>query len=145
MKAAAIRFIGRLWVGLFIGVGALSVLLLLMVLRIFEGPAYEDDLVGGYVVHSVDAKDYAALYRVNGDLVIPPMVYAYGWNDDFIVVKRYAPSDGRTTDFYMTEWYLIEVRKAQEHGPLTEQQFTELRRELGVPKELAFTKTIWPG
>jgi hypothetical protein len=72
------------------------------------------------------------------------MVVAYGWNDDFIVAKRHPTPDGRTPDLYTTYWYLIEVDKAKVHGPLSEQQFTELRRELGVPEELAFTETVRP-
>jgi hypothetical protein len=143
VKEAAIRFIERVFVVGFFGVSALFILLFLMsFLFMFEGLAYEDDLVGGYVVQAVDAKNNAAIYREVE--VIPPRVFAYGWNDDFIVAKRHTTLDGRTIDLYTTLWYLIEVHNAKVHGPLTEQQFAELRRELGVREELTFTKTIRP-
>ncbi len=143
MKEVVIRFIGRAVAAIFVGAGALLVLLFLMsFLFMFEGLAYEDNLVGGYTVKAGDAKNYAAMYRESE--VIPRMVYAYGWNDDFIIAKRYTTLDGRTIDLYTTLWYLIEVHNAKVHGPLTEQQFTGLRGELGVPEELTFTKTIQP-
>ena len=143
MKEVVVRFIGRAVAAIFVGAGALLVLLFLMsFLFVFEGLAYEDNLVGGYTVKAADAKNYAAMYRKSE--VIPPMVYAFGRNDDFIIAKRHTTLDGRTIDLYTTLRYLIEVHNAKLHGPLSEQQFTELRRELEVLEELTFTKMIRP-
>ncbi|MCL5283087.1 MAG: DUF3997 domain-containing protein [Planctomycetes bacterium] len=143
MKEVVIRFTGRLFVAILIGAGALFILLFLMsYLFTFEGLAYEDDLVGGYRVQAVDTRKDAAIYRENQ--VVPPMVFAYGWNDDFILAKRHPSLDGWKPNLYVTHWYLIEVHTAKVHGPLTEQQSTELRRELGTLAELTFTKTIRP-
>jgi len=145
MKEAAVQFIGRLFVAVLIGAGALFLLLFLMsFLFMFEGLAYEDDLVGGYVVQAADTRNDAAIYRMDTGEVIPHMVTAYGWNDDFIIAKQNPTLDGRTIDLYASHWYLIEVHNAKVHGPLTEQQFTQLRRELGMPAELTFTRTIRP-
>jgi hypothetical protein len=142
-KEVALQYLGRLLIITFVGVGALLILLFLMsFLFMFEGLAYEDDLVGGYKVQAVDARNNAAICRENE--IVPPMVFAYGWNDDFIAAKRHPSLDGWKPNLYATYWYLTEVHNATVHGPLTEQQFTELRRELGVPAELAFTKTIRP-
>ena len=143
MKEAAIRFIRRLFVIIFFGVVALFILLFLMsFVFMFEGLAYEDDLAGGYVVQAVDTRNNAAIYREIQ--VIPPMVCAYGWNDDFIIARQHGTLDGRTIDLYTKHWYLIDVHSGKVHGPLTEQQFTGLRCELGVPSELTFTRTIQP-
>ena len=143
MKEAATKPIGRLFVVVLAGAGALLLLLFLMsFLFMFEGLAYEDDLVGGYTVKAADTRNAAAIYQESE--VIPPMVVGYGWNDDFIIAKRHPSLDGWKPNLYGTHWYLIEVHNATVHGPLTEQQFTELRRELGVPADLTFTKTIRP-
>lgn len=143
MKEVIVRLIRR---GIIIGFGGAGALLilafLLSFLFMFEGLAYEDDLAGGYKVQAGDTRNAAAICREYE--VIPPMVFAYGWNDDFILAKRHPSLDGWKPNLYVTHWYLIEVRNATVHGPLTEQQFTELRRELGVPAELSFTKTIRP-
>jgi len=143
MKEVVLRLIGRAVLTVSVGIGVLLVLLFLMsFLLMFEGLAYEDDLVGGYTVKAADAKNDAAMCRESE--VIPPMVYAYGWNDDFIIAKRHPTLGGRTIDLYTTLWSLLEVHDAKVHGPLTEQQFTELWHQLGVPGELTFTKTIQP-
>ena len=90
---------------------------------------------------AADTRNDAAIYQESE--VIPPMVVAYGWNDDFIIAKRHPSLDGWKPNLYVTHWYLIEVHNATVHGPLTEQQFTELRRA-GSAAELTFTKTIQP-
>ncbi len=141
MKEAAIRLTGRVFAVIVIGAGALLILLFLMsFFFMFEGLAYEDDLVGDYKVQAVDTRNDAAIFRESE--VVPPMVFAYGWNDDFILAKRHWV--GKNVDIATAYWYLIEVHNATVHGPLTERQFVELRRELGVPEELTFTKTIRP-
>jgi len=143
LKGAVIQFIKRLFVIGFWYASVLFVLLFLMsFLFMFEGLAYEDSLVDGYVVEAGEEKNNAALY--GGNEVVPRMVFAYGWNEDFIIAKRHPTLDGRTIDLYTTCWYLIEVQGGKVHGPLTEPQFAELRSELGVPVELKFTKRIQP-
>ncbi len=141
MKEVVMQHIRRLFMIIFVGVGALFILVILMSFAfMFEGAAYEDNLVGGYTVVAGDSINDAAIYQ--GGQVIPPMIFAYGWNDDFIVAKRHWV--GKNVDIATAYWYLIEVHDAKVHGPLTEQQFTGLRGELGVPEELTFTKTVRP-
>jgi len=141
MKEVVARLIGR---GLIIGFVGACVLLglpfLLSFLFMFEGLAYEDNLVGGYKVQAGDTQNSAAIFRENE--VVSPMVFAYGWNDDFILAKRHWV--GKNVDIATVYWYLIEVRSNRVHGPLSEPQFTELRLKLGVPEELTFTKTVEP-
>ena len=140
-KDAAMQFLKRLFVFIFVGAGGLFILLFLMsFLFMFEGLAYEDNLAGGYVVQAGDMRNSAAIFRETE--VVPPMVFGYGWNEDFIIAKRHWV--GKNVDIATAYWYLIEIHTAKVHGPLTEQQFTGLRGELGVPEELTFTKTIRP-
>ena len=143
-KKAAIELIRRLVVIILTGAGMLFVLCVLVgFLFMFEGLAYEDELVGGYAVEAVDTRNNAAICMGSTE-VIPPMVCAYGSNDDFIIARQHGTLDGRTIDRYTGQWYLIEVHNGKVHGPLTEQQFIGLRSELGVPTELTVTKTIQP-
>jgi hypothetical protein len=144
-KEDIIQFIKRLFVILSIGAGALFILIILMSFMFMLDPgAYEDKLVSGYAVVAGDTINDAAVQQTDAGQVIPPMVLAYGWNDDFIIAEQHPTLDGRTVDLYTKHWYLIEVHNGKVHGPLTEPQFTGLRSELGVPNELTFTKTIPP-
>jgi hypothetical protein len=98
-KEAAKQLIRRLLVIVFFYAGAFFILLLLMsFFFMFEGLAYEDELVGGYTVKASDTRNNAAICREIE--VIPPMVCAYGWNDDFIIARRHGTLDGRTIDLY---------------------------------------------
>ena len=114
-----------------------------------EGLAYkDDDLPGKYAVWAVDTTSNAAIVEKRGGGVgidvVGSMVFAYGWNDDFIIAKQHppCPDDRYRIDTSTTHWHLIEVKTKTVHGPLTEDAFGELRNELKVPPELSFTKTI---
>ena len=80
-----------------------------------------------------------------------PMVFAYGWNDDFIIAKQHPrdPNERDKIDVGTTHWYIVEVKtedvraKPEDiHGPLTEEEFRQSRVRLGVPDKLSFTKTL---
>lgn len=58
------------------------------------GLAYEYDLTGDYAVWAPDLLTQAAVVQKipetsGGSVIIPAMVYAYGWNDDFIIAQRH--------------------------------------------------------
>lgn len=111
-----------------------------------EGLAYEEDLCNGYAVWAVDVmKKAAVVHKEKGDslakVVVPHTVFAYGWNDDFIIAKRHPEKKDRTIDTSVTYWYIIEVTSGDVHGPLNEDEFRELRTKLKVPEEISF-KTI---
>jgi hypothetical protein len=112
----------------------------------FGGEVYEDDLVAGYVVWASDVIEDAAIFLKDPDgrggvQVVPPMVIAYGWNNEFIIAKRRPAEHGRITG-KTTEWYIIQVGNRRTHGPLSEDEFSKLRTELRVPSELSFTTTV---
>jgi len=114
-----------------------------------EGLWYEDDdLPGEYAVWAVDERSNAAIVEKKGGglagSVVPSMVFAYGWNDDFIIAKQHPrhATESHRIDMSITHWYLIEVQTKTIHGPLTEDAFHELRNELKVPVGLSFTKTV---
>ncbi|HNY80559.1 MAG: DUF3997 domain-containing protein [Sedimentisphaerales bacterium] len=115
----------------------------------FMGLVYEDDLADKYAVWATDAPENAAVVYKDRDSsgateVVPAMVFAYGWNKDFIIAKQHPPypKESHRIDKNTTYWYLIEVARRKVHGPLSEDKFRELRNELRVPSKLAFTRTI---
>jgi len=108
------------------------------------GLAYEYDLTGDYAVWAPDLLAQAAVVQKipetsSGTVVIPPMVVAYGWNDDFIIAQRHPDLDSS-----VTEWYILVIAERAVHGPLTAAEFTQLRQDLGVPAALDFSQTITP-
>lgn len=113
----------------------------------FQFPIYLEDLGNGYVVVALDVMRDACILRKDpkrssgGFQVVPPTVFAYGWNDDFILAKRHPEKKDRKVDTSVTYWYIIEVTSGDVHGPLNEDEFRKLRTKLKVPEEISF-KTI---
>lgn len=114
------------------------------------GLAYEHDLTADYAVWATDHRNQTALVQKEPQSssaagVIPPMVFAYGWNDDFIIVQRHPnPGGYKDVDLTVTEWYVLVVATETVHGPLTEAEYLHVREELGVPPDLDFSHTIEP-
>ena len=109
------------------------------------GPVYEEDLVIGYAVWAADVKEDAAIVRKDkggsgATGVVPRTVFAYGWNDDFIIAMQH-PEKDRKVDKSTTYWYIVEVASGDAHGPLSEDEFNKLRTKLKVPAEISF-KTV---
>ena len=112
----------------------------------FHGPIYEEDLVNGYAMWAADTiEDAAIVLKIKGtsgaSVVVHPIVFAYGWNDDFIIAKRHPEKKDRKVDTSITYWYIIEVATGKVNGPLSEDEFNKLKIKLKVPPELSF-KTI---
>jgi hypothetical protein len=112
-----------------------------------EGLIYEEDLCNGYAVWAADVMKNAGVVhkKEKGDstakVVVPHTVFAYGWNDDFILAKQHPQKKDRTVDTSVIYWYIIEVTSGDVHGPLNEDEFRKLRTRLKVPEEISF-KTI---
>ncbi|MCP4609128.1 MAG: DUF3997 domain-containing protein [Planctomycetes bacterium] len=114
----------------------------------FHLPAYKEDLGNGYIVYAADVMRDVSISRKDpkrssswGIQVIPPTVFAYGWNDNFILAKRHPKKKDRKVDTSVAYWYIIEVTSGDVHGPLNEDEFHKLRTEFKVPEEISF-KTI---
>jgi hypothetical protein len=115
----------------------------------FMGMVYEEDLVNGYAVWATDVMEQAEIVKKDKEissttiytLVVPATVFAYGWNDDFILAKRHPRKKDKKVDTNLTYWYIVEVASGNVHGPLSEDEFNKLRTKLKVPAEISF-KTI---
>ncbi len=106
----------------------------------FRGPVYEEDLTGDYAIWAADVMEDAAIVRkakgTNGaEIVVPRMVFAYGWNDDFIIAMHHPEKDYKI-DKGATDWYVVEVRSGRVHGPMNEDALRTLRTELGIPVQM---------
>jgi hypothetical protein len=127
---------------------ALLILLMLTLACGGIGLAYEQDLSGPYAVWAPDSVEQAAIVEKIPDssgatVVIDAMVFSYGWNDDFIIVKQHPNADGiDAVDAGVTQWFILDVANEKVYGPLTEEAYHRTRRDLGVPDSLDFTKTI---
>jgi hypothetical protein len=111
------------------------------------GLAYEYNLTASYAVWATDRLEQAAVVRKDpqgsgASGVIPPMVFAFGWDDDFIIAQRHPYDDGGDVDETMTEWYILVIATDAVYGPLTEAAYQQLRQELGVPAALDITQRI---
>ena len=104
------------------------------------GFAYEKELPGKYCIQATDTLDQMSIAKMpsdGGNLyggVIGKTVFAVGWNDRFIIVKRHPEGDKSITEFY-----IIRVSDGHEGGPWAEAGFNAERKKLGVPKNLTFT------
>ena len=112
------------------------------------GLAYKHDLVENYSVWAADVNEQACIVKKeksnssSAGCVVPWMVFEYGWNDDFIIAKQH-PVENKV-DTTITNWYIIEVKNGNVHGPLTEKDFFDLRRSLKIPDKLSFIEIINP-
>jgi len=138
-------------VKLFLLLGSSLICLLLLVCGCgfaWEGLDYEEDLTADYAVWAIDSShtDTMLVKKVGGSGgsgVVWPMVFAYGWNEDFIIVKQHPEIDHwGHIDTTTTNWFIIRVKTGEVYGPLTEPEYIELRRKLGIPRELDFSRTI---
>ncbi len=105
------------------------------------GLVYEEDLVGDYAVWATDTMEDAAIVRkgtepTTADVVVPRMVFAYGWNDDYIIAKQHPGKGYYEVDKGTTHWYVIEVLTGKVHGPLGEDEFQDLQVDLGIPVQI---------
>ena len=114
----------------------------------FVGIEYEEDLGNGYTVRAIDVMEQAAIVKVKKEkgsskitsisTVVPETVFAYGWNDDFILAKRHPQKKDGKVDTSITHWYIVEAASGKVHGPLSEDEFNKLKTKLKAPAEISF-------
>jgi hypothetical protein len=106
-------------------------------------PLYDSDLVAGYEFVAMDSKEQAMIHHPKHKN-IDPMVFAFGYNKDFIIAKQHPNTDGFHADKSITNWFIIRVATGELFGPLSETEYIELRKRLEVPDTLTFTSQIDP-
>lgn len=108
-----------------------------------QGPLSDGpDLVGGYALWAVDTRTQMNLVKKSSDGgargIVAPTVFAAGWNNDFIIVMQH-PGDGfHPPDKFIINFYILRLQDEKLFGPLTQEQFQEQRKLLGMPTDLDF-------
>jgi len=127
-------------------------LIIAVCLIVFLFKSRTGKLVGNFELDYIDIEDNMAIYYNDptwgGIGVIDATVFAVGYNDKFIIAKQHPYSDFRieksTTNYFIIS--IIALKSSLDEslqyktlGPLTESDFLEERKQLGVPKSLDFT------
>ncbi|MBL9198885.1 MAG: hypothetical protein JNL39_00205 [Opitutaceae bacterium] len=109
--------------------------------------AHREKLIGPYILIAVDVDEQmcVAYYEGKGISItrVLPVVFAVGFDANYIVAKRH-PDNNRS----ITQFYYIDIAKDGKHsdqfkavtGPLTEDEFKKAKAELGLPE----FKTTFP-
>ena len=82
-----------------------------------------------------------------------PTVFAAGYNNDYIIAKQHPLIEARhdSIDKSITNYYIVprkeEINNWTEYygliiGPLTESEFNQKRKELGIADNVTFSKVI---
>jgi hypothetical protein len=108
--------------------------------------AYHKHLVGPYILIAIDVEEQMSVSYDLGDGGsigrIEPVVFSVGWGKRYIVAKQHPGGNRSITDFYyldMTKDSKYAEPTNSVVGPLTEPEFVQKQRELGLPN---FTLTI---
>jgi hypothetical protein len=115
---------------------------------------YKEHLIGNYYLTKMDYadEDLDLSYNLgNGSYigVVPPTLFAVGYDDDYIIAKRH-PCNGHglsSINKEVTHYYIVPLKYEVHHspdenriGPLSEKDFLAKRKELKIPDSLTFTK-----
>lgn len=113
--------------------------------------AYVEELVADYSLRAIDVRSGMGVCYLDGKHIIgivQSTVFAVGHNDDFIIIKQH-PEDFPKIDKSITNYFVIPLKKkvsklAEENviGPMSKEEFERKRIELGVPKNLSFTRVF---
>ena len=106
----------------------------------------KERLVGRFAMWAVDGLSDNSVVEESEDgraarVLIPPTVFAVGFDDRFIIAKRH-PKSGHHIDRSTTEFFVVAVSEGQVHGPVDQAEFAALRARLGVPASLGFSRVI---
>jgi hypothetical protein len=124
----------------------ISILAVIAVLVFAGCGSHQEHLVGPYSLSAVDVPEQTSVYYELGDGSgigrIGPTAFSVGWNDRYIVAKQHPAANRSITNFFY-----LDISKDSKYaepsnsvvGPLTEREFTQKKRELGLPD---FTRTI---
>lgn len=115
--------------------------------------AFDRQIVGPYRLQSADdlsdiSIDYA-INGLNGAVRVQGSVFAYGFNDKYIVAARHPKGAMTPADLHYVEYYFI-IRSldsdavlpdASVRGPFNEVEFRDYQKSLGLPR-LKELKTV---
>lgn len=102
-----------------------------------------DTITGDYTIMWIDVLENQSVCRkIEGSagshaVIVPEYVYAVGHNDNYIIAKQH-PTDGFEGGFEIntaiTNYYIINMETEKVSGPLTKEEFKQLRKELRISR-----------
>jgi len=120
-----------------------------------QGLAVKEKIIDNYFLVAADASEWTSLsYHednegANYSSLIEATVFAVGYNDNYMIVKQHPCTLPNPPDKNITNFYILPLKEGMNWrtknglmGPLTEQEFNAKRKELGIPKDLTFTKLL---
>lgn len=103
------------------------------------GFSQESKIVKDYALFSLESTTDTMLVRKkeneNMEVIVKPFVFAIGWDNNFIIVKR----NDIALKMKKVEFYIINVNNDLIYGPYTSDEFNAERKVLGVSEKLDFT------
>ena len=107
---------------------------------------HDEHLIGPYSLGAVDAGEQMSVYfdlpDGNGVGRINETVFSVGWNSRYLVAMQHPNHNRSITSFYyldMTKDSAYADPSVSVTGPLTQEEFSQKQRELGLPP---FSRTI---
>lgn len=104
-----------------------------------------DEIIGKYKVVWIDLKENQIICEESQSnsssciQIIPEYVFAVGHNSNFIIAKQHPTSgfeNGYKIDTSITNYYLINIKitdnRRKVMGPLSEDEFSQTRKMLGI-------------
>ncbi len=113
------------------------------------GFVHDEHLIGPYRLIAIDVSEEMSIRysMAGGDAIgrINSTVFAYGWNDKYIVAKQH-PMNNRA----VTNYYYLDIAKDGELvdpsvsvvGPMTEREFSLRTMELNLPPFIRTIKSL---
>jgi hypothetical protein len=113
-----------------------------------------EHIIDNYYLLAIDSEsDISISYKLNnGDYigVVNGGIYAFGYNDDYIILKQHPLNKVGDLIKETTLYYIIPIDKnisqykvdQNKIGPLHEDEFFKMRNELSIPSNLIFSRLI---
>jgi len=128
--------------------------IVLLVLLLSCGSIDKEHIIGNYYLTAVDYVDEGKDLSYNlgsGNFVgvVGPTVFAVGYNEEYIIAKQHPREFPSLHDKSTINYFIVPINNKVHQspdenkiGPLTELEFIEKRKELGIPEDLTFTKVF---
>lgn len=131
----------------------LFIIFLIIIFSCDSSFRYKENIIGNYYLVALELnEDMSLSYKVNEEDdafvgIVNPTVFALGYNKDYIIVKQHPEKKPFVPDKTITNYFIVplnnKVSKSVEKniiGPLSNEEFKNKRKELGVSSDLTFTR-----
>ena len=133
---------------------------LVVILSVFSNCIFDTvikkKIIDDYYLHAIDIPETCTVYYNPKEgysyTITKPTVFATGYNDQYIIAKQHPLIERRhdSIDKSITNYYILprkEITNWRAYqgliiGPLTESEFKEKKKELGIPDEVTFSIVI---